>query len=323
MKMKNQIVPEKIVLPIHFEDRSGPEFERLCLAYIWRMREWKSIDWYGQLGSDSGRDIWAISVDDYRREESFCFQCANHKILKFDKAKKDIDKIVKGPNKRPDHFILILGGKVSANMKDRIRRYAKLKKIKATETWSGPEFEERLRKDTPSLIRRFCDGEQFPESSAELKLFVFEAAKASDHEILSLFAQCFDRPAFKTPFDIESSIPAFKKAIDDTIEVLNTGIHRLRDGTVIRKIPSRHDLQDKQYKRALSGIVDKLIHLRSKYDELIKGRDIRPCGCNNPDCSVFMLSSKACRTMDKLRMEILEMFRSIFPGFIVSLPWYR
>ncbi len=321
--MKNQVVPEKTVLPIHFEDRSGSEFERLCFAYILRMREWKSIDWYGQLGSDSGRDIWAISVDDYRREESFCFQCANHKSLKFEKAKKDIDKIIKGPNKSPDHFILILGGKLSANMKDRIKRYAKSKKIKSTETWSGPEFEERLRKNTPSLVRRFCDGEEFPESYAELKLFVFEAAKASDHEILSLFAQCFDRPAFKTPFNSESSIPAFKKAIDDTIEVLNTGIHRLRDGTVIRKIPSRHDLQDKKCKEVLSAITDKLIHLRAKYDDLIKSRDIRPCGCNNPECSVFMLSSRASCAMDKLRVEILEIFRSIYPEFIVSLPWRR
>ena len=44
-------------------------------------------------------------------------------------------------------------------------------------------------------------------------------------------AECFDRPAFDTPFRDESNVPDFKKAITDTIEALNTGIHRLRDGT--------------------------------------------------------------------------------------------
>ncbi len=57
--------PEVVVIPIHFEDRSGTEFERLCFAYILRTGEWKSIDWYGQLGSDKGRDIWGISEDPF------------------------------------------------------------------------------------------------------------------------------------------------------------------------------------------------------------------------------------------------------------------
>jgi hypothetical protein len=51
MKVKGQ--PEVAVLPIHFEDRSGTEFERLCFAYLLRAFDWKTIDWYGQLGGDS------------------------------------------------------------------------------------------------------------------------------------------------------------------------------------------------------------------------------------------------------------------------------
>ncbi len=47
---------EKVVLPIHFEDRSGAEFERLCFAYVIRTREWDRVDWYGQLGGDRGRN---------------------------------------------------------------------------------------------------------------------------------------------------------------------------------------------------------------------------------------------------------------------------
>jgi hypothetical protein len=42
VKAKGQ--PEVVVLPIHFEDRSGTEFERLCFAYLLRAFEWNSID---------------------------------------------------------------------------------------------------------------------------------------------------------------------------------------------------------------------------------------------------------------------------------------
>ncbi len=53
--MKARSQPESTVLPIHFEDRSGTEFKRLNFAYLLRACEWKSIDWYGQLGGDSGK----------------------------------------------------------------------------------------------------------------------------------------------------------------------------------------------------------------------------------------------------------------------------
>jgi len=159
-------MPEIVVQRIHFEDRGGPEFERLAFAYILRVEEWESIHWYGQLGSDHGRDIWG-TLSNRDRHSTVCYQCANHQRLVFNKAKEDIDKICSGPNKIPHRFVLIVGGKVSANMRTRIATYASSKGISATEVWSGPEFEERLRKDTPDLIRRFCDGIGFPESVSD------------------------------------------------------------------------------------------------------------------------------------------------------------
>jgi hypothetical protein len=58
--MTHRRQPEATVLPVHFEDRSGSEFERLCFAYLLRAFDWNSIAWYGQLGGDAGRDIWAV-----------------------------------------------------------------------------------------------------------------------------------------------------------------------------------------------------------------------------------------------------------------------
>jgi hypothetical protein len=62
--------PATSVHPIHFEDLDGSEFERLVLAYHWRTDHWRSLEWYGQAGSDLGRDIWGIRDDG----ETVCIQ---------------------------------------------------------------------------------------------------------------------------------------------------------------------------------------------------------------------------------------------------------
>ena len=48
-------LPAKYVQPIHFEDFDGLQFERLVFAYHARADKWRSIEWYGQSGSDLGR----------------------------------------------------------------------------------------------------------------------------------------------------------------------------------------------------------------------------------------------------------------------------
>jgi hypothetical protein len=124
--------PAATVLPVHFEDWSGQEFERLCFAYILRMQSWTTIDWYGQLGSDRGRDIWA-TIDRDGQSWHVCFQCANHHRLQFTKAQEDLDKIVLGSNQLPHHFVMITGGKVSAEMKGRIKAHAQMLGIPTSE----------------------------------------------------------------------------------------------------------------------------------------------------------------------------------------------
>jgi hypothetical protein len=47
----------KTVQPIHFEDFDGFQFERLVFAYHARTAKWRALEWYGQSGSDLGRDI--------------------------------------------------------------------------------------------------------------------------------------------------------------------------------------------------------------------------------------------------------------------------
>ena len=42
------------VNPVHFEDFSGEQFERLVFAYHLRTESWRELEWYGQVGSDLG-----------------------------------------------------------------------------------------------------------------------------------------------------------------------------------------------------------------------------------------------------------------------------
>jgi len=304
---------EKTVLPLHFEDRSGTEFERLVFAYALRQRAWESIEWLGQTGGDGGRDIWGVS-----QKQTYCYQCANYRHLILTKITDDIDKLIQSGN-IPQNYIVVCGGTVSSTLRTKIRNYAGQSGISITEIWSGVEFEERLRQNSPELIRRFAEGEPFPDDPAQLiQSANFNGAK-NDEELLDLFFESFDRPAFTTRFRNESSIPDFEKAITDTIEVLNTGIHRLRDGTLIRKIPSRHQIKNAALKNELAEITKLVIQLRDTFNKLKKQNEIRPCGCGDDDCPIWMLTDRACDEMDHIRQTIFRRIRSIRPSFTLHL----
>ena len=300
------------VKPVDFSQFDGAAFERLAFAYLLRaIPDAGRIDWYGQLGGDSGRDIWLVTATGEHR----CYQCANHQRLNFDKAKQDIAKVLAGPGGIPHAFIVIVGGKVSAKMKARIETYIQGCGVKDVQVWSGTEFEERIRRDAADLLERFCNGVPFPETAQALKTFASDGEKASDADILGRLAECFDRPAFTTPFRQESNLPDFKQAITDTIEAMNTGIRRLRDGTEIDRGPSRHRLKSPEIKMKLGAVVGKLVELRTAYDRLIQTGRIRLCGCNQKDCPVHMIDDEAAMIMDDLRADIFAAFLDICPGF--------
>jgi hypothetical protein len=159
--------PARYVQPIHFEDYSGAQFERLVFAYHWRSEKWRSLEWYGQTGSDLGRDIWGVRENG----ESVCIQCVNRKYLKFDKAKGDIEKVLKADNGIPHTFRIVAVSNLSARLRDKIKNYVLSLGVKVCENWSGPEFEEFLRHGTESLLKRFVGGEEFPDTPGDLRSF--------------------------------------------------------------------------------------------------------------------------------------------------------
>jgi hypothetical protein len=51
----------------------------------------------------------------------------------FAKASRDVDKVAAGPNGVPDEFLLVTGGTVSSDLRDKVRTHAAGKKIEKTE----------------------------------------------------------------------------------------------------------------------------------------------------------------------------------------------
>jgi hypothetical protein len=158
----------KLVYRVHFEDHGGKEFERLVFAYHLRMEKWRSLEWYGQSGGDLGRDIWGIREDG----STVCIQCANRRRIGHQKAIQAIDDILQGPGGIPNVFRFVCACNVSATARDKIKTYAKTKGIKDCDIWSGVEFEENLRSRTESLLKRFVEGVEFPDSPEELSKFI-------------------------------------------------------------------------------------------------------------------------------------------------------
>lgn len=132
-------------------------------------------------------------------------------------------------------------------------------------------------------------------------------------------AECFDRPAFTTEFREESNIPDFKKAITDTIEALNTGIRRLRDGTEIGRIPRRAQLKDPTKRAVVEEAVTLLVELRARFDQFVASGELRPCSCGDERCPVFLIQPTAARVMDDLRERILHRFGRVAPGQMPTL----
>lgn len=306
------------VSPIHFEDYSGIQFERLVFAYHVRAG-WRDLAWRGQSGGDQGRDISGVEPFDDRPARKTIIQCANRDTLTLAKAKADMTKAVNATGGRPDAFKFISRGTVSDTSRVRIEQAAAALGVVHVTIWSGVEFEENLRLRAEYLLHRFAHGIEFPDAEAEIRRFVDDFPDLSDAEVLQLMAAVFDRPAFYTPFHQESSLPAFQQAIEDTIGALNTGIWRTREGDEIRRIPSIHHLRDQRIRAVLEKVVRQVDELRRIFVARLKEGEIQHCGCGKPDCPTYMLTHRVADELDEARRKILTMFRSVHASFGVGL----
>jgi len=110
----------------------------------------------GEAGQDNGKDIWAEKDDG-----THCFQCANYQQLTFAKIVTDMDKLAQHETV-PDHLTIVCGGKVTDGLRQKTRSYSLSKGFSAVTIWSGPELEEKIRKQSPEILLRFFGGQAFP-----------------------------------------------------------------------------------------------------------------------------------------------------------------
>lgn len=282
--------------PIDFSVLSGHEFERLVFATLLRMRAWHTLNWHGQTGGDGGRDIIGVCDDQYGHASTVIVACANWQKFTLGKAKSDIDNLIDNLTEKldaaPNEIIIVAGSSVSAETKDKIDEHARTKGIHVTQTWSGAELEERLRFHAASVLERFVLGTELPDEEQSLKDFVHKLDPATAAEAGEMLEMLFRRPAFETPIQQESSLPAFRQAITDTIGALNTGIWRDRHGAVISRVPSIAAFSDKLVVDNLKKCVASLIKLRITFDDGMRTKGVRPCQCDVPDCPRFMVDDK-------------------------------
>ncbi len=143
---------------------------------------------------------------------------------------------------------------------------------------------------------------------AQLDRYVTQSLPLSDLDVARALITGLDRPAFRTPFQQESSLPRFREAISETISIINTG--KTLSGT---QLASKAYVRDSALRSALDGVVQRLVALRGAFDELLRRGEIRPCGCQDPDCPVHMLSDQAAHEMDRRRRELLVAAQAIDP----------
>lgn len=310
--------PAATVRKIHFEDLGGTEFERLVFAYHVRAG-WQNVSWYGQSGGDSGRDVVGDEPTGAKAFRKTIIQCANRAALTKKKALEDLQKAAKSQTGGAKGFKFVGGKAVSAKMRDEIVVAAKAHGFASVTIWSGVELEEHLRLIGGDLLRRFFEGEVFPDDEQALRKFAEDFGGLTDRDLLELMAAVFDRPAFRTPFQQECSIPAFQQAIEDTISALNTGLWRNREGQEIRRIPSIHHLRDRNIKGHVANAAQLVDQLRRIFVQGLRDRAVRPCGCGEADCPVFTMDHGFALKLDDMRSQALDAFRKAYPQFDVRL----
>jgi len=154
-------VPTVVTATVHrlqFHLLGGDGFEHMVFAFLQQTGNWTSIEWLGETGQDNGKDIWAE-----KDNATHCFQCANYQMLTANKVIADMDKLVRHQT-IPDHLTIVCGGKVTDGLRQKARSYGLSKGFSSVTIWSGPELEEKLRKQALEILQRFFEGRAFPET---------------------------------------------------------------------------------------------------------------------------------------------------------------
>jgi hypothetical protein len=88
-----------------------------------------------------------------------------------------------------------------------------------------------------------------------------------DKELILFYAQCLDRPAFRTYFHNEMSFSAFDRAMEDTLLAINTGYWRTRDGAIIDRAKGKSYIVHASWRDKLDKITKLIEEIRSEFQK--------------------------------------------------------
>ena len=90
-----------------------------------------------------------------------------------------------------------------------------------------------------------------------------------DRNLILFYAQCLDRPAFRTHFHQEMSFSAFDRAMEDTLVAFNTGYWRTRDGTLIERAKGKVHMVHLPWRDNVERIVEMIEEIRTRFQEAV------------------------------------------------------
>ncbi|HYL99427.1 MAG TPA: restriction endonuclease, partial [Blastocatellia bacterium] len=140
---KLSVTRTKHILP--FSELSAAQFERLCLWLVDR-EGYRNAQYYGESGSDGGRDIIAYNTT-ARGEELWYFQCKRKGRVTSTELRAEVDKISRlaagDPEKRPSGIVFLTSASVSAGIRDSIGKYCRGRY--RVEVWTRVQLDERVK----------------------------------------------------------------------------------------------------------------------------------------------------------------------------------
>lgn len=134
---------------------------------------------------------------------------------------------------------------------------------------------------------------------------------SSDVELITFYAQSFDRPAFQDRFHQEGAMETFDRAIADTITALNTGTLLSRDGDPLQSSKGKAHLGNSIWRGQMDVIVDMLRALRSRYAQARRNGGISVDPRSDGTEFYCIYDHDLAIWMDQTRSEIMRLFAAV------------
>jgi hypothetical protein len=172
----------------------------------------------------------------------------------------------------------------------------------ATHVRPDPDFHRDMER-----VIRACE-EMRPNSQTSSR------AKPGDEERIALehLYRFFDRPAFRHPFHYECDLKAFDRAMEETVQGLNTGILGTRRGDLIAKTLSRHDFHTPSWRKALGDVEQLIGEIRQRFAVAVRVGILRSSSSGLTFSTYEGDGLMLIRSMNSLRNDVIRIVNSLF-----------